>query len=72
MKVKHKLKILMAMKEIKHLTQLSELSGVSYKKLYLFANNKDKFLDPELIVAVCKTLECDIADLLYLEDGQAS
>lgn len=72
MKVKHKLQILMAVKGIKHLTQLSELAGVSYKKLYLFANHKDKFMDPELIAAICRALECEIGDLLYLENGQAS
>lgn len=58
----------MAERGIKHLSQLSKKAGIEYKKLYYFANKKDKYFDPNLIAALCKALDCEIADLLYLEE----
>lgn len=73
MKVKHRLPILMATKGIRSVSELARLIGYEdqYKALHRFYNYKNKTLDPELLAAICSTLECNIDDLLYLE-GRAS
>lgn len=71
MKVKHRLPILMAISGVKSLAELSRLTNIPKTQIVRFANYKAKFLDPELLAAVCKVLDCSIEQLLYI-DGQAS
>lgn len=67
MKVKHRLPQLMAEHKIRTVSEFSAKAGYSYFKLNRFYNNEHKHLDPDLIAAVCKTLNIKIEDLLYLE-----
>lgn len=66
-KVKNNIFVLMAKNEIRTLTKLAEIAGVDYKKLYSFANNKQKYIDPDFLGAVCNALGCDIGELITLE-----
>jgi putative transcriptional regulator len=67
-KVKHRLPILMAERDIKSVVQLSEKTGIDYRTLYNFYSYVHKKLDPQLIVILCQTLRCEIGDLLYLKE----
>lgn len=56
-------------KSIKELTrQMQEKYGYDYATLYNFHTYVHKKLDPELIVDFCEFFDCDIEDLLYLEE----
>jgi DNA-binding Xre family transcriptional regulator len=70
--IRHNLWPLMIRKNIKTLAELSRQTGVDYRTLQNFNSYIHKKLDPELICKLCKTLECSIGDLLFIEDGQAS
>jgi len=67
-KVRHRLPILMAEREIKSVAMLSEKSGIDYRTLYNFYSYVHKKLDPQLIITLCETLKCDIGDLLCLKE----
>jgi len=72
MKVRHNLRVLMAQNKINSIRELSERSGIYVITLRNFSSYVHKKIDPVLVVELCKFFNCDIADLLYLEDGQAS
>jgi DNA-binding Xre family transcriptional regulator len=67
MKIKNNIFILMAKKEIRTLPQLAKVADVHYKKLYLFANDKQRYIDPEFLGQLCKALDCQLGDLLEFE-----
>lgn len=67
MKVKHRLPQLMADNKIRTVSELAIKSNYDYFKLNRFYKNEHKHLDPELVAAVCKALNAEISDLLYLE-----
>lgn len=66
-KVKNNIYILMAKKEVRKLTTLAEMAGVDYRKLYNFANDRQRYIDPDFLGSVCTALECEIGDLITLE-----
>ncbi len=66
-KVKNNIYVLMAKKDIRALTTLSEKAEVSYRKLHNFATNQQKYIDPDMLGAICNTLDCEIGDLITLE-----
>lgn len=69
MKVKHNLRILMAQNGIKSIKELSrQLPKYDYATLYNFSVYVHKKLDPELVSDLCEFFNCDIPDLLYLEN----
>lgn len=70
MVVKHNLPLLMAKKQIKSIKQLSRITQIEYATLINFNTYVHKKLDPELVSKLCEVLECEIGDLLYLEDVQ--
>jgi DNA-binding Xre family transcriptional regulator len=67
LKVKHRLRVLMAQNNVRSMRELSELTGIETFTLYNFDTYVHKKLDPKIIVAICQALKCDISDLLYLE-----
>lgn len=69
--VKHRLPEIMAKHKIRTISDLSARVGYSYFKLNRFYNNDYKHIDPELIAAVCKSLNLKIEDLLYIEQEGA-
>ncbi len=66
-KVKNNIFVLMAKNDIRSLTTLSSKAEVNYRKLHNFATNKQKFIDPDFLGAVCETLNCEIGELITLE-----
>jgi DNA-binding Xre family transcriptional regulator len=67
MKVENRLFVLMAERGIKNLTTLADEAQVKYRSLVVFANQEARFLDPELIAKICKTLDCQINELLVIK-----
>lgn len=66
-KVRNNIYVLMAKKEIRKLTTLAEKAQVDYRKLYNFANDKQRYIDPEFLGSVCEALDCQIGELLVIE-----
>jgi putative transcriptional regulator len=66
--LKNNLRLLMAKKGIRTMVELEEKSGVSRQVLDRFEKNKSKRLDFETITKLCEFFECEVGDLLYLED----
>lgn len=50
-----------------HMKQLAIKSGLNYKNLVLFCNNKTKQVPLENIEKICKTLECTPNDIFEIE-----
>jgi DNA-binding Xre family transcriptional regulator len=69
--IKNKLLVLMAERKIRSLKSMSRLSGVNYGTLYKFANNEGSKLHSETIERLCRSLDCDLKDLLYIEKKDA-
>lgn len=51
------------------LTRLGELAGVSIVNLSVLKNDHAKAIRFSTLVAVCKALECEIGELLVLNEG---
>ncbi len=66
--LKNNLRLLMAKKGIRTMVELEEKSGVSRQVLDRFEKEKSKRLDFDTIVKLCLFFECEVGDLLYLED----
>ncbi len=67
-KVKSKLHILMGERKIKSINQLSNETGITRKTLTRIYNDESNQLDFGTIAKLCDFFECDLSDLLYLED----
>lgn len=50
-----------------NLKSLSEDSGIYYATLYKFANQKTGSVNYEILDKICKTLNCNVSDLLQHE-----
>lgn len=72
MKVKHNLRFLMYKRHINSIRELSEATGIHYRTLQNFSSYVHKKLDPVLISQLCEFFNCNINDLLYLEDDDKS
>lgn len=66
--LKNNLRILMAKKDIRSISELERKSGVSRQVLDRLEKNKSKRLDFETVVKLCVALECDIDDLFYIDE----
>lgn len=53
--------------KVMHMKQLAIKSGLNYKNLVLFCNNKTKQVQLENIEKICKTLECTPNDIFEIE-----
>jgi putative transcriptional regulator len=51
------------------LTRLSELVGVSVVNLSILKNDRARAIRFSTLRAICRALECEVGDLLALDDG---
>lgn len=71
MKVRHNLPLLMAKKRIRSMKELQRvMNKYEYATLVNFNNYVHKKLDPELVADFCEFFDCEIGELLYLEEEQ--
>jgi putative transcriptional regulator len=68
--VEIKLHEIMAKRNIKTIEQLHKLSGLSRKSISKAYNKKNKRIDVEALATLCKVLDCEISDLLVLENEE--
>lgn len=67
-KLKSKLHLLMGEKKIRSINQLHKETGITRKTLTRIYNDEANQLDFNTITALCEYFECDIGDLLYLDE----
>jgi DNA-binding Xre family transcriptional regulator len=72
MKVRNNLPKLMGEKRVKSLKELSRTTNLPYSTLYNFHTEKQETFNAELIKTLCKTFDCEIGDLLYLEKEEVN
>lgn len=77
MRVKNRLAVLMAEKEIRSVSELHRRIKekgltISRRTLDKFYNNESNRIDYDTLATLCVILECDIGDLLILEEEQHS
>ncbi len=63
---------LMAEKDIRTVTELSSLVGLTPKALYGIMNGKTKRIDFETITKLCSFFECNVSELMTLEEKSVS
>lgn len=63
-KVEIKLLEMMARKNVRHITTLSEMTGISLRVLYEVVNGKRDGLQLSTIAKLCQVLECEIGELI--------
>jgi putative transcriptional regulator len=61
-----KLDELMVKRKIRTIEELHEKTGLSRKAISKAYYNKNKRMDMETIVKLCKALDCEIKDLLVM------
>ena len=66
--LKNNLRLLMAKKGIRTITELAELSGVSRQVLDRLDKDKSKRLDFETVVKLCDTFDVQPGELLYIDE----
>ena len=62
-----KLDEIMAKRKIRTIAELKEMTGLSRKALSKAYNNKNKRMDMETIVKLCKALDCEIHELIVIK-----
>jgi putative transcriptional regulator len=75
MKVKNRLKVLIAEKEMREnrrLTyrQLADETGLSLDTILGYMTQRVSRYDASTLATLCEYLECDVGDLLILDPGQ--
>ena len=65
-KIKNRLKILMATKDIKSVAELSRDTEIFYGTLNNFYHQKYEVINYEIITKLCEYFDCKIEDLLEL------
>lgn len=68
MKVRNKLKILMAKNDIRSVTELSKRTGIYYNTLLSFYHERYEVFNSSLVATLCEFFKCSIEDLLTLEE----
>lgn len=74
MPIRNNLKVLMAkngIDSIKELQRQKHMKQFHYATIRHFSIGLHQRIDSDLIEAICKQLNCDIQDLLYIEKKQA-
>lgn len=66
--VRSRLHILMGERKIKSINQLHKETGITRKTLTRIYNDEANQLDFHTITTLCKFFDCDIQDLITLED----
>lgn len=71
--VKNRLAVVLAEKEIRSVSALHRMIQeegltMSRRTLDKFYNNESNRIDYDTLATLCKVLDCDIADILYLEE----
>lgn len=66
--LKNNVRVLMAKHDIPSIIELERRSGVSRQVLDRLIKGKSKRLDFETVVKLCTLFECDVCDLLYIEE----
>ncbi|MGD6898635.1 helix-turn-helix domain-containing protein [Bacillus infantis] len=72
MRVRNRLRFLMAEKKVSSLVEVSRGAKVHYGTLRNFYHEKYDVFNGKLIAALCQYFDCKIEDLLVLEDEKAS
>lgn len=72
LEIEIKLLELMAKNNIRKVTDLQRVSGISLQALYNILNKKNEGLRLDTIAKLCKALDCEIEDLIVIKRGQAS
>ena len=67
MAIRNNLRVIMAQRKVKSITQLSKKIGYHQATIRNFESGLHKRVDAGLIEAICKELNCDLQDLLYIE-----
>ncbi len=62
-------RILMAQNNIPSIIELERRSGVSRQVLDRLLKNKSKRLDFDTVVKLCKLFNCEVGDLLYIDES---
>jgi DNA-binding Xre family transcriptional regulator len=65
--IKNKLLVLMAERKIRSLKSMSRQSGVKYGTLYKFAHQESSKLHCDTVERLCKSLDCGLDDLFYID-----
>jgi putative transcriptional regulator len=68
--LKNNLRILMAKQGIRTMVELEEKSGVSRQVLDRLDKGKSKRLDFDTVIKLCTLFNCDVGELLYVEEEQ--
>lgn len=55
-------------RSLNELSRQRSMRDFKYARIIRFANQKHHKLDGELIEALCKELDCDLKDMIYIED----
>lgn len=67
MPIRNNLKVLMALRNVKSYSELSRRTGFHYATVRHFAIGLHQKLDYKLAEAICRELDCDLHDLIYIE-----
>lgn len=71
MPIRNNLKVLMAKKNVDSYSELSRRTGFDYATIRHFAIGLHRRLDTKLVEALCRELDCDLVDLIYIEKKEA-
>ncbi|WP_339792398.1 helix-turn-helix transcriptional regulator [Tissierella sp.] len=55
-------------KDERNISWLSRKTGLNYSSLHKFSNNQTTSVTFDVLEKVCKTLGCDISDILEIAD----
>ena len=67
MPIRNNLHVLMAQRGIKSISEMSRRTGFHYATVRHFSLGMHQRIDSELVSALCRELDCDLQDLLYIE-----
>jgi DNA-binding Xre family transcriptional regulator len=67
MKLKNNVRLLIVRAGYKSLLEFAEEHNISYYLLRKLANNELNSIDIHFLVSLCKALNCDVSDLLYID-----
>ncbi|BAU28216.1 DNA-binding Xre family transcriptional regulator [Aneurinibacillus soli] len=70
-KIKSRLHILMGMRKIKSINELSRLTGISNPTLTRFYNDKNDRIDYKTIITLCDFFNVPLSELLVLEEDDS-
>ncbi len=65
--IRNNLHVLMAKKGIRSYSELARRTGYHYSRVRHFGNEVHQRIDTELISDLCKELDCELSEMLYIE-----